>query len=372
MAEKFIETRIQMKRDTASAWTSATGFRPLEGEYIFYTDLNKVKIGKKDKDGNLILLSELPFLDARDADTLDGKHASEFALKSTVPTSFAPVDAEKNVQADWNETNTSSDAFIKNKPNIVLEGDARLTDARTPKAHNQAATTITEDTTHRFVTDTEKATWSAKSNFSGNYNDLTNRPTIPMTLPANGGNADTVDSKHAEDFVQSVKIGTTEYKSGATVTLPAYPTKSSLGLSNVTNDAQVKRSEMGVANGIATLGSDGKVPTIQLPASLALGTTASTAYYGDKGKIAYDHSQTTHAPANAQKNSDITKAEIEAKLTGTITSHSHSHAVTPAAGTNNTQIATTAFVKTEVNNLISSGSAEPSANTVSQYYFKYN
>lgn len=49
---------------------------------------------------------------------------------------------------------------------------------------------------------------------------------IPATLPANGGNADTVDNKHASDFVQSVKIGTstTEYKSGTTVTLPAYPT----------------------------------------------------------------------------------------------------------------------------------------------------
>ena len=38
---------------------------------------------------------------------------------------------------------------------------------------------------------------------------------------------------------------------------------------------------------------------------------------------AYTHSQSTHAPSNAQKNSDITKAEIEAKLTGEITSHSH-------------------------------------------------
>ena len=35
------------------------------------------------------------------------------------------------------------------------------------------------DATHRTVTDTEKATWNAKSNFSGNYNDLTNKPTIP-------------------------------------------------------------------------------------------------------------------------------------------------------------------------------------------------
>lgn len=38
---------------------------------------------------------------------------------------------------------------------------------------------------------------------------------------------------------------------------------------------------------------------------------------------AHAHSQTTHAPSNAQKNSDITKAEIEAKLTGNLTSHSH-------------------------------------------------
>lgn len=58
---------------------------------------------------------------------------------------------------------------------------------------------------------------------------------------------------------------------------------------------------------------------------LSLGTGSENAYYGDKGKIAYDHSQAKHAPTNAQKNSDITKAEIEAKLTGTITSHSHSY-----------------------------------------------
>lgn len=35
---------------------------------------------------------------------------------------------------------------------------------------------------------------------SGSYNDLSNKPTIPTTLPANGGNADTVDNYHASDF----------------------------------------------------------------------------------------------------------------------------------------------------------------------------
>lgn len=76
---------------------------------------------------------------------------------------------------------------------------------------------------------------------------------------------------------------------------------------------------------------------------VVLGETESTAGRGDHALTAYNHSQeahapsnataagaagdahagTSHAPANAQKNSDITKEEIEAKLTGPISSHSH-------------------------------------------------
>lgn len=56
---------------------------------------------------------------------------------------------------------------------------------------------------------------------------------------------------------------------------------------------------------------------------LELGTTSSTAFRGDYGDLAFIHSQEAHAPVDAQKNSDITKAEIEAKLTGNITSHTH-------------------------------------------------
>ena len=39
---------------------------------------------------------------------------------------------------------------------------------------------------------------------------------------------------------------------------------------------------------------------------------------------AYIHSQAVHAPSDAQKNSDITQEEIEAKLTGRIYTHNHS------------------------------------------------
>ncbi len=110
---------------------------------------------------------------------------------------------------------------------------------------------------------------------------------------------------------------------------PHEVTKAQVGLENVTNDAQVKRSEMGVANGVATLDENGLVPSSQLPSfvddvlefdlkdnfpttgvpgkiyiakdsnrtyrwdenqykelsvSLTLGETSTTAYAGDKGK----------------------------------------------------------------------------------------
>lgn len=60
-----------------------------------------------------------------------------------------------------------------NNLTTVVNGKADTSDI--PNALYQ----LSEDTTHRVVTDTEKATWNAKSNFDGNYNSLTNKPTIP-------------------------------------------------------------------------------------------------------------------------------------------------------------------------------------------------
>ena len=73
---------------------------------------------------------------------------------------------------------------VANKPLSAAQGVAlkAIIDALTiPTALSE----LTEDTTHRVVTDTEKAVWNAKSNFNGSYNDLTDKPTIPeaYTLP---------------------------------------------------------------------------------------------------------------------------------------------------------------------------------------------
>lgn len=50
----------------------------------------------------------------------------------------------------------------------------------TGKVDTSAFTAHTADTTIH-VTSAEKATWNAKSDFSGSYNDLTNKPTIPTS-----------------------------------------------------------------------------------------------------------------------------------------------------------------------------------------------
>ncbi len=66
---------------------------------------------------------------------------------------------------------------IANKPLSAAQGVAlkALIDAIVvPTLLSQ----LKEDATHRTVTDSEKSTWNNKSNFSGNYNDLTNKPTL--------------------------------------------------------------------------------------------------------------------------------------------------------------------------------------------------
>lgn len=78
---------------------------------------------------------------------------------------------------------------------------------------------------------------------------------------------------------------------------------------------------------------------------LSLGVSSSTAFRGDYGNTAYNHSLAPHAPSNAQKNSDITKTEIEAKLTGNITSHTHNYAGSSSAGGAANSVKTNLIIK---------------------------
>ena len=141
-----------------------------------------------------------------------------------------------------------------------------------------------------------------------------------------------------------VKVDTALSDSTNPVQNKAINTALGLKADKTSLNSYIPTSKMGIASGVATLDTTGKVPSAQLPsyvddvleydklasfpetgetgkiyiakdtnvtyrwggteyveisASLALGTTSSTAYYGDKGKVAYEHSQSAHARTDA-------------------------------------------------------------------------
>ena len=71
---------------------------------------------------------------------------------------------------------------------------------------------------------------------------------------------------------------------------------------------------------------------VEISQSLALGETSSTAYRGDRGKIAYDHSQISHAPTNAEVNQNAF-SNVKVGST-TISADSKTDTLELVAGTN--------------------------------------
>ena len=97
-----------------------------------------------------------------------------YALEEDIPTTLAELSEDSThrtvtdiEKATWNNKSDFSGSYndLTDKPTIPDE----LKD-------------LSEDSTHRLVTDTEKTTWNNKSDFSGSYNDLTDKPTIPDEL----------------------------------------------------------------------------------------------------------------------------------------------------------------------------------------------
>lgn len=93
---------------------------------------------------------------------------------------FTNADKTKLASAltSFTETDPTVPAWAKadNKPTYTASEVGALPDTTVVPT---TLAGLTEDSTHRVVTDTEKASWNAKSNFSGSYNDLTDKPTMP-------------------------------------------------------------------------------------------------------------------------------------------------------------------------------------------------
>jgi hypothetical protein len=99
-------------------------------------------------------------------------------MSSAVQTSLGKADTALQTETD---PTVPAWAKAQNKPTYTAQEVGALPDNTTIPS---ALSDLTDDTTHRTVTDTEKTSWNNKSDFSGSYNDLSDKPTIP-TVPAN-------------------------------------------------------------------------------------------------------------------------------------------------------------------------------------------
>ena len=90
---------------------------------------------------------------------------------------------------DTNQTNKFVTASEKTTWNNKSDFSGDYTDLTNKPTIPDDLADLNDDSTHRLVTDTEKTTWNGKSDFSGSYNDLTDKPTIPAQLTA-GTNID--------------------------------------------------------------------------------------------------------------------------------------------------------------------------------------
>lgn len=120
MSDKILKTRIKQKTDTKANWDKAVNFVPLKGEYIYYSDINRVKVGDGAKK-----VGELPFL--ADSDThqpIKSLNTSNTAAQT--PSSSEAIAGSGTINLH-KVAKTGSYNDLNNKPTIPTVNNGQLT-----------------------------------------------------------------------------------------------------------------------------------------------------------------------------------------------------------------------------------------------------
>ena len=186
MAEKKIQARIRQKVDTKANWDKATNFVPLKGEYIYYSDLHKVKVG----DG-VTKVGALPFLADSDTHSITGMYVGATNTKANAAT-------------------TNGNTYLKLYDDSTKRAEFKIVGSGATKVSSDANGNITisstDTNTHQSVADKNPTlAWGAKSTVA-----TIGSTDIHVTMPANP-NTDT-------HFTTGLYVGKTDEKSNSATT----------------------------------------------------------------------------------------------------------------------------------------------------------
>ena len=210
-------------------------------------------------------------------------------------------EVQKNAQSDWNEKDTDSGAYIKNKPlipkvtnDLTDELKWKYDDAATKK-HSHSNKSVLDNITQEDIT-----SWDNKSEFDGRYSSLQG---IPQDLAT-----ETYVNEKIKNKVNDSDLATVA-KTGSYNDLNDTPT--SLPASDVYQWAKEPKKPTYTPDEVGALPDTTQIPSIN---DVNENTKARHEHsnktvldsidnqYTEKWNSAYSHSISSHAPENAQEN----------------------------------------------------------------------
>ena len=117
---------------------------------------------------------------------IDATHKLDYSLLSNTPTKVSDFTNDSGFITTETDPTVPSWAKQSTKPTYTASEVGALPDSTVIP---DDLADLNDDATHRLVTDTQISTWNNKSDFSGSYNDLTNKPTIPAAQVNSDWNA---------------------------------------------------------------------------------------------------------------------------------------------------------------------------------------
>lgn len=275
MSTTTLKTRIILNNKTASEWASNSTFVGLKGEFLIESDTRKLKIG----DGATVY-SDLPYINVtpEEIKTITGQshtHNNKAILDATTA-SFTTDLLSKLDGIESGATKT-----------IV---DSALSSSSTNPVQNKVVNSALAGKVPTSRTVNGKSLSSNITLSAGDVGAIATTAKGAASGVAELDSSGKVPSSQLPSYVDDVLEGyygdaTSFYKDSGKTTLYTGET------GKIYVDLSTNKTYRWSGSAYVVVSE-----------TLALGETSSTAYRGDRGKIAYDHSQTAHAPSNAERN----------------------------------------------------------------------